>query len=595
MNEKRILIVEDDLEIAKEIKEKLQSLGYQVVGIVNAGNETVGKVEDTRPDLVLMDIMMRGKMEGPLLAAVIRSRFNIPVVYLSGLSDKKILEWANMKESAQTVPYEIDEKDLFTTIELAFFKQHIEKKLNFENLQNLPVDSQEKRFWMIVENAGDAMFVVNPESFLYINKAFEKMTGYSKEEICTNGFNVKSFIPDPRISLIPDKKRDAKQKNGEKICSEFMIITREGDEKYVEASIRRIDDLGDKTAVGILRDITERKKKEENQQDKVHKLQDALENIIDLMVSVAEMKDPYTVGHQKRVSHLACAIAEEMGLSEDRIEGIRLAASIHDIGKLIQVPPETLKKEGDLADVEFSMIKMHPQIGYDLLKTIEFPYPIAKIILQHHERIDGTGYPMGIQGGEILPEARILAVADVVEAMASPRSFRPASSIEKALEEITRNKGELYDSDAVDACLKLFKEKKYQFPLSKQKSKMVPIVDVTPEETKAEMSEVEMPEKEPLDKEQEPLEQEPEVEPLDKGPEPLEQESEMELLDKELEQEPFEQEPEPLDKESEPEAIDEESGPEPFEQESGPEPFEQELGPEPSEPESPKGTADSSD
>lgn len=471
MNEKRILIIEDDHSAADEIKEKLESLGYKVLGIVEAGNEVVSKIEETRPDLVLMDIMLRGKMEGPLLAAVIRSRFDVPVVYLSGLSDKKILEWANMKETAQTVPFEIDEKDLFTTIELAFFKQHIEKKLNFENLQNLPVDSDEKRFWNIVENAGDAMFVVNPESFVYINKAFENLTGYSREEICRNGFNFSSFVPDQDITSMLDAGKDSEKEKEEADGREFKIVTREGDEKFVEASIRRINEFGEKATVGILRDITERKKREESQQKKVHKLHEALESIINLMVSVAEMKDPYTVGHQRRVSHLACAMAEEMGLEEDRVECLRLAGIIHDIGKLIQVPSETLKKAGDLADVEFSMIKMHPQIAYDLLKTIEFPYPISQVILQHHERMDGSGYPQGLKGDDIQQEARILAVADVVEAMASPRSFRPAGSIEKALEEITAYKGILYDEEAVTACLKLFKEKNYTFPPTTKKSR----------------------------------------------------------------------------------------------------------------------------
>jgi putative nucleotidyltransferase with HDIG domain len=175
------------------------------------------------------------------------------------------------------------------------------------------------------------------------------------------------------------------------------------------------------------------------------------------------MKDPYTAGHQRGVAQLACAIAKEMGLPEEQIEGIRMAGLIHDIGK-ITIPAEILSRLGPLNDLEYGIIKTHSQAGYNILNgTIEFPWPVAQIVLQHHERMDGSGYPQGLSGEEILLEARILAVADVVEAMASNRPYRSARGIDKALKEISRNKGILYDPEVVDACLKLFTEKGFKF------------------------------------------------------------------------------------------------------------------------------------
>lgn len=181
---------------------------------------------------------------------------------------------------------------------------------------------------------------------------------------------------------------------------------------------------------------------------------------VEAIASTLEMRDPYTAGHQKRVAHLAVAIANELKLSEVQIEGIHLASVVHDVGK-IQVPSEILSKPGKLNEIEFSLIKQHPLMGNEILKTIKFPWPISKIVLQHHERLDGSGYPHGLIGDEILIEARIIAVSDTVEAMASHRPYRPGLGIEAALDEILRFSGLKYDSKVVDACVSLFREKGY--------------------------------------------------------------------------------------------------------------------------------------
>ncbi|MDO8673727.1 MAG: PAS domain S-box protein [Dehalococcoidia bacterium] len=212
--------------------------------------------------------------------------------------------------------------------------------------------------------------------------------------------------------------------------------------------------------IAEFRNDVRRRQAEEGLSRSFQKAQMALDGTVQAMAMMVETRDPYTAGHQRRVSQLASALALGMGLSEDRIHAINLAATVHDVGK-IGMPAEILSKPGRLTSVEFALIKNHAQISYDILETIEFPWPIARIVLQHHERLDGSGYPSGLVGDEILLEARIIAVADVVEAMASHRPYRPALGIASALEEISKGSGELYDRDVAEACLKLFAEERF--------------------------------------------------------------------------------------------------------------------------------------
>jgi len=226
---------------------------------------------------------------------------------------------------------------------------------------------------------------------------------------------------------------------------------------FQDEEVEHLKEVAEDIAIGI-RSLRLEKELEKS----VKELEKTTEGIIYTVAKVVETRDPYTAGHQKRVANLACAIAEEMGLPKEQIRGIYMTGTIHDIGK-IYVPAEILSKPGKLTKTEFEMIKTHPEYGYNMLKDIEFPWPVALTILQHHERLDGSGYPQGLSGEDIILEACILAVADVVEAMSSHRPYRPALGIDKALEEVSQNKGKLYDSRVVDACLKLFKEKGFKF------------------------------------------------------------------------------------------------------------------------------------
>ena len=208
--------------------------------------------------------------------------------------------------------------------------------------------------------------------------------------------------------------------------------------------------------------MSERDRAETDLQQSLGMLQRALEGIIHTVAVTVETRDPYTAGHQKRVASLACEIARQMGLSNHVIDGIKMAGVIHDHGK-ISVPAEILSKPGSLTRLEFGIIQTHPQVGYEILKTIEFPWPVDLMILQHHERIDGSGYPQGLKKDQILLEARIIAVADVIEAMAYHRPYRPALGIDEALNEIRKNSGVTYDREVVDACLAIFEKGRFEF------------------------------------------------------------------------------------------------------------------------------------
>lgn len=200
----------------------------------------------------------------------------------------------------------------------------------------------------------------------------------------------------------------------------------------------------------------------ESLQNTLGKLQRTLDGVIHAMALTIEKRDPYTAGHQERVAHLACSMARTMELGAEKLKGLEMAAHIHDIGK-IRVPSEILSKPGQLSDIEFALIKTHPKVGYDILRPIEFPWPVAEMVYQHHEKMNGSGYPRGLSGQEILLEARIIAVADVVEAMAFHRPYRAALGIDKALNEIVRGKGRFFDLEVVKACLAIFKGSRYQF------------------------------------------------------------------------------------------------------------------------------------
>ncbi|MBM3118359.1 MAG: HD-GYP domain-containing protein [Chloroflexi bacterium] len=320
----------------------------------------------------------------------------------------------------------------------------------------------EEKLRVKFESIADGITITDLEANITdVNEAVLHMHGYShkKEVIGRNAFELISQKDNARAAQNLRKTLE----EGYSGAIEYSLLTKEGKEFDGELSASLLKDTsGNPTAfVAITRDITERKQAEEERNQSTEKLLNAMNTTIEAMALTVEVRDLYTAEHQRRVTKLAYAIANEIGLPKDKVERLRLSGIVHDIGK-IYVPAEIISKPGRLNEIEFSMVKMHPQAGYDILKGIEFPWPIAQIVLQHHERMDGSGYPLGLKGEHILLEARILAVADVIEAMASHRPYRPALGTDAALEEISHNAGILYDSEVVEACMSLFYEKGFK-------------------------------------------------------------------------------------------------------------------------------------
>jgi len=341
---RRIMVVDDEAVITMQLEERLTGMGYEVVGRAASGEASIDMARRLRPDLVLMDIVMPGELDGIDASAIIRRELDIPFIFLTAYADDKFVNRAKRVQPFGYIVKPFQEDEIKAAIEVALHRKDVERRL------------------------------------------------------------------------------------------------RKAEEEY----------------------RSEHKRAEEKLRQSHARLQRTLDGTIHAWVSAIEVRDAYTAGHQRGVTQLACAIAREMRLPEEQIEGIRVAGLIHDIGK-INIPLQILCKPTELDEFERGMIEAHPQTGYDILKTVGFPWPVAEIVLQHHERLDSSGYPQGLSGEEIILEARILAVADIVTTMSFYRPSGGPWGIDKALEEISQNRGVLYDAEAADACLKLFTEKGFVF------------------------------------------------------------------------------------------------------------------------------------
>jgi len=351
-----------------------------------------------------------------------------------------------------THPIKIENK----TVVLGIAREITERKNAAEVLKE-----SEEKYRTLTEhiNIGVYRNTLGPQGrFLEANPAIIEMFGYkSKKEFMAGN-----------VAELYQHAEDRKNFNDKMIRNGFVrneeLLLKKKDGKPFIGSISAVtvkDEQGNiKYYDGAIEDISGRKQTENELRQASYKIRQALGSVVNVVTATVEMKDPYTAGHQRRVADLARAIATEMRLSKDQIEGIRIAGTIHDVGKLF-IPGEILCKPGKLNEYEFSLIRLHSQVGFDILKDIEFPWPIAQIVHQHHERMDGSGYPQGLKGEQILIDARILGVADVVEAMSSHRPYRPAIGIDKALEEISLKKGILYDPAVVDACLKIYSDHRF--------------------------------------------------------------------------------------------------------------------------------------
>jgi len=338
-----------------------------------------------------------------------------------------------------------------------------ERKQAEEALRN-----SEARYQFLAESMADVVFTVDMNLVTtYVSPSIKRMLGFSPSERVAQNVGQQLTPESQRLILAIlteelEREKEAGIDPDRSRTLELEYYHKDGSIRHLVTYIRAMRDAEGRLTgfYGSHHDITDRKRAEEELQRTLESLRKSFGATIQVMVSAVESRDPYTAGHQNRAADLARAIAEEMGLPRETIDGILMAASIHDIGKL-SVPAEILSRPTKLSAPEFYLIKEHAQKGYDILKNVESPWPLAEIVYQHHERLDGSGYPRNLKGDEILLESRIMAVADVVESMASHRPYRPARGIGKALEEIEKHQGVLYDRRVVEACLTLFRERGY--------------------------------------------------------------------------------------------------------------------------------------
>lgn len=322
----------------------------------------------------------------------------------------------------------------------------------------------EEKFRLFFENVVEGIFQTEPEgSFISVNPAMARIHGFgSPEEMTGYITNIgEQLYVDPEDR---ERYRMILQESGAVKDFEAQVYRKDGRIIWTSVNSRAVRDADGNILrfEGTAEDITDRKKYEEELKRSAQKLRKNLAGTIQVISMMLETRDPYTAGHQKRVSKLARSIAQEMNVSPDITDIIRMAGSIHDIGKM-SVPGDILSRPARLNDVEMQLMRVHPQTGYDILKVADLPHPMAEIVLQHHERLDGSGYPQGLKNDEILLEAQILSVADVTEAMISHRPYRPALALNVALEEIEKNKTILYHPKVVEVCLGLFREKRFAF------------------------------------------------------------------------------------------------------------------------------------
>jgi PAS domain S-box-containing protein/putative nucleotidyltransferase with HDIG domain len=337
--------------------------------------------------------------------------------------------------------------------------QHETVRMALSKLGHEGLAQSDNLFKVLFEYAPEAYYLTDARGrFITGNKAAETLSGYRRDEIAGKNFIELKMLPNDQIakSLKLLAMSTLKKPAGP---DEFTLIRKDGRCVFVEVRTYPLSLEGRMVVLGIAHDITQRREAEERLEAEFKGRLRTRDSIIQAISSLIDMRDPYTAGHQKKVADLARAIAVEMKLPPDEVDAIHVASFIHDVGK-ISVPSEILTKPGPLEDEELQLIREHPTTGYEILRSIDLPERIAQIVYQHHERLDGSGYPRGLAGGDILLEARILSVAETLDAMLSHRPYRPAMTLHKAIEEITLQKGRIFDRRVVEACVSLIDRKK---------------------------------------------------------------------------------------------------------------------------------------
>ncbi len=459
-----LLMIEDNPGDARLIREMLSEstlVEYKVTWVEKL-KKGLDYLSNNEFDIILVDLSLPDSFGLDTLNSVTTNFSKLPIIVLTGLDNERVgLDAVRLGAQDYLIKGRLDFTNLSRAINYSIERFRIVEELR----------ASEERNRSITDLASDAI-VCTDEDYKIVtwNLAAQKIFGFTKDEVLNNHISSIIFRKSQGPELKPDLFKIAiVEMLTSGASQEVSSLAKNGSEIPIEVSISKWKDSGRYFYTYIMRDITERKIAEKRINKTLSDLQIVHENLnksyehvnrtiedsIRTIAKTIEVRDPYTSGHQKRVAELAVQIAHEMNLKENVIKAIEMAAEIHDLGK-IQIPSEILSKPGVLSPLEFNLIKNHPYVGAELLKHTDFPWPLAEIIYQHHERIDGSGYPRGLKGEEIMIEAKIIAVADVVEAMSSHRPYRPALGIDKALQEINEKSGQIYEKKVVNACKKVF-------------------------------------------------------------------------------------------------------------------------------------------
>ena len=493
----KVLLLDDNEDARVLQRTILESQGYEVVTAEN-GKEGLKRLEEFLPDLIISDILMP-EMDGFEFGMKVKQeeRFKkIPFVFYSAQytdendqslvekvgADRFIIKPIEMNAFLSIIDevlqkYRSDEEEPVTEgaeeplEEESFDREHyraqarmLDKKLGELEEKNEKLQESEAQYRRLLEGLSADYFIYRHDArgvFTYLSPTITEMLGYTPEEFQTH---FTAHLTDAPVNN-DAAYYTAMGLEGKKMPSyELEIYTKEGEVRNLQVSEQPLVDR-DGAVIGIegiAHDITSEKEAERLKKESAKHLHNALIDTIRAISMTVEKRDPYTAGHQQRVAALAVAIGEAMALDTHRLEGLRLGALVHDIGK-ISIPAEILTKPGRISNVEYRLIQTHPVEGFEILQGIEFPWPLAQMIVQHHERIDGSGYPRGLAGEEILLEAKILCVADVVEAMTSDRPYRPGLGYEAAVSEIRKHSGTLYDATVVECCADLLEMGGFRF------------------------------------------------------------------------------------------------------------------------------------
>ncbi len=448
----RVLILEDREADAELLALELARAGFSPEWTrVDSQERFLAELEKGY-DVILADYRLP-QFDGLQALEAMRQRgLDVPFILVSGTIGEELAVEAMKRGAADYLL-----KDRLARLGAAVSRALEEKQLREARRQaEAALREAEARYRTLFEGVPIGLYRCAPDGgILEVNTALAQMLGFpDREGLLAHYRHAREFYLRPEER---DRWRAWIERSG--VVRQYVSQWRRADGSaiWVRESARAIRDRSGRTLCydGAVEDITALVLAEEERQRTLERLRRMVEGTVHALAATAEYRDPYTAGHQRRVARLAAAMAREIGLAEERVEGIQVAGIVHDIGKSF-VPTEILSKPGRLSPEEMALVRVHPRAGFEILRTIEFPWPVALITLQHHERLDGSGYPEGLGGEQILLEARILAVADVVEAMSSHRPYRPALGLERALDEIREHRGVLFDPRAVDVCVRLF-------------------------------------------------------------------------------------------------------------------------------------------